>query len=236
MNHPGYIVDGIDLHPLNDERFDFPVVTEPQIFYVICHTPRCGSHYLARELWRTGCLGAPLEYFSHQMALGEMILRLGGQSPQDYVDRLLRVRTSSNAVFGFKTTSPEFLGHHDLVCPIKFIRMDREDRESQAISLAIATQTHQWTSAHAARGEPRYTDLDLAIAHNKLMWARGSWERFFTHEAIEPYQVLYEDFCQRPNVIVGEIANYLGVDMHPRKQIHHLPPIERQRTLDKMAA
>jgi LPS sulfotransferase NodH len=226
----------IDLYPLNDERLDFPVATEPQIFYAICHTSRCGSHYLARELWRTGCLGAPLEYFSFQMGMAEMIPRLGAQSSQDYVTRLFRVRTSSNGVFGFKTTSTRFLVHRDLMRPIKFIRMDREDRESQAISLAIATKTQQWTSAHAARGEPDYTAADLATAHDKVMHARSVWARFFTHEAIEPYQVMYEDFCQRPSEIVSEIADYLGVDLHPRKQINHLPPIERQRTLDKVAA
>lgn len=49
----------------NSDRFDFPPFEgEPQTRYVIASTPRCGSNFLQRALWRTGKAGAPEEYLT----------------------------------------------------------------------------------------------------------------------------------------------------------------------------
>ena len=48
-----------------EARFDFPHrATAPSRPYLLATVPRSGSTYLSHVLWRTGCLGAPLEYLN----------------------------------------------------------------------------------------------------------------------------------------------------------------------------
>lgn len=99
----------LSIHPLSNQSLDFPTATEPRIFYTICHTPRRGSHYLAREMWRTGCFGAPHEYFNVHIVMLEMSARLGARSLSEYAARLVRTRTGPNGVFGLKTAFIHFM-------------------------------------------------------------------------------------------------------------------------------
>ena len=69
---------------------------------MLAGTPRSGGNYLCHLLWRTGLMGAPMEYFNFHTLMLQMAVRLGVTSLADYVQRLLRVRTSPNGVFGYK--------------------------------------------------------------------------------------------------------------------------------------
>ena len=52
-----------------EAKFDFPVrVAGPERPYLLATVPRSGSTYLSHVLWRTGCLGAPLEYLNFDPA------------------------------------------------------------------------------------------------------------------------------------------------------------------------
>ena len=61
------MIDGIDTG--YEGKFDFPGRgTPPAITYMLATVPRSGSSYLSHLLWRTGCLGAPIEYLNHDPA------------------------------------------------------------------------------------------------------------------------------------------------------------------------
>src|SRR3954452_13784534 len=50
-------------------KFDFaPRVAGPERAYLLASLPRAGSTHFSHVLWRTGCLGALLEYLNFQPA------------------------------------------------------------------------------------------------------------------------------------------------------------------------
>ena len=52
-----------------EAKFDFPArAAAPERPYLLATVPRSGSTYLSHVLWRTGCLGAPLEYLNFDPA------------------------------------------------------------------------------------------------------------------------------------------------------------------------
>src|SRR5262249_13182638 len=89
-------------NPALTAKFDFPTPTKPTTFYMVASTPRSGSTYLCYQLWGTGQLGAPQEYFNYNSLMLEMAVRLGTTNIHDYVRRLFEIRTSANGVFAFK--------------------------------------------------------------------------------------------------------------------------------------
>ncbi|MDP6805700.1 MAG: Stf0 family sulfotransferase [Rhodospirillales bacterium] len=111
---------------------------------------------------------------------------------------------------------------------MNYIFMRRADRIDQAVSLAVATQTQQWTSGHEAVGKPVYSGDAIEQALRQIQHVENGWERVFERAGVEPYRLTYEDFRHRPDEIIGEIAAYLGVELSPELQIDNLPPIERQ--------
>ncbi len=222
------------LHPFNAESLDFPSAAAPKLFYVICSTPRCGSTYLAREMWLTGCLGAPHEYFNYFSVMLQMSARLGARTLADYSDRLVRARTGPNGVFGFKLHFDHFTffrtlsGQFQRFRPMKFIVMRRAGLVEQAVSNVIAIQTSRWTSSHDAVGEAVYSRDAVDRSIKLIMQMQRRWDDIFERTGTTPYRLDYEDFCRRPGELVGEIADHLGVVLSPRNRIGKLPPVERQ--------
>lgn len=222
------------VHPFTSESLDFPVPAAPRLFYVICSTPRCGSTYLAREMWRTGCLGAPHEYFNYYNVMLQMSARLGARNMTDYTDRLLRARTGPNGIFGMKLHLNhfrflyEFSEQYGRFTPIKFIWMNRTGLVEQAVSHVIAKQTGVWTAAQDEVGKVEYKHSSIERSVRVIKNMQAVWARFFKKTGAKPYRVNYEDFCSRPSEIIGEIADFLGVELSPGSRIGDLPPVEHQ--------
>ncbi len=222
------------LHPFNAKSLDFPSAAEPKLFYVICSTPRCGSTYLAREMWLTGCLGAPHEYFNFHSVMLQMSARLRARTLGDYSERLVRARTGPNGVFGFKLHYPDFnflrktSAQFQRFQPMEFIVMRRAGLVEQAVSHVIAKQTGRWTSSHDATGTTVYSRnaINRSIAMIKRNQRR--WDALFRRTGTTPYRLNYEDFCRRPGDLVGKIADDLGVVLSHGKRIGNLPPVDRQ--------
>ena len=222
------------LHPFNAESLDFPSAAKPKLSYVICSTPRCGSTYLAREMWLTGCLGAPHEYFNYQSVMLQMSARLGARNLEDYSDRMVRARTGPNGVFGFKLQYDHFAFFHNIsglfqrFLPMKFILMRRAGLVEQAVSHVIAMQTRCWTSSHDAVSEAVYSRDAVDRSIKFITQMHRHWNDYFERAGITPYRLDYEDFCRRPGELVGEIADHFGVALSHGKRIGNMPPIEHQ--------
>jgi hypothetical protein len=84
--------------------FDFPKWIEPpaRCELMIAATPRSGSSAFCLELWRTGVLGAPLEYanFGILEKIGRWMKRNGEMT--EYWREVQSVRTGANGVFSYK--------------------------------------------------------------------------------------------------------------------------------------
>lgn len=217
---------------VEEAAFDFPPGPPPRRFVMIASVPRSGSHFLAYRLWETGAVGAPIEYFNFNQTMFEIARRLQVGRFSEYLDTLLRLRTSPNGVFSFKA-------HHDQYTflnmaaglprlrPLQIVAIERRDRVAQAVSLAKALQTDRWNAGDAARAAPAYDFAQIAECLRALERQRERWERAYGQLRIEPVRVIYEDLLAAPAATVERVLAALALAREPGVSVT-LPPLERQ--------
>jgi trehalose 2-sulfotransferase len=226
---------------LNDARLDFRRSVPLRKSYVVASSYRCGSTFLCTELWRTGLLGAPWEYFNSRKGPKTLSIqdatmkRLKATSVQDYIAKLIACRTSKNGVFGLKAhfhdfeaalkKYPEMLG---TLAPVSYIFIDRRDKLAQAVSMARAMQTKSWISlAKPDLSKLRYDRDLISQCLGKSEMQRLGWQRWFEARDIKPIVVYYEDMMENPSAVVRSIVEHLDVqDDEPN--IIRLPPVKKQ--------
>jgi LPS sulfotransferase NodH len=222
---------------LSDERFDFGHGVPLRKSYVIASSARSGSTYLARSLAQTGLLGAPSEVFnSVTNEMQTLMARFKAYSHADYVAKLLAKRTSRNGVFGMKAHFHQFEAFLkkyppllEALAPITYIYIDRRDKVAQAVSMAKALQTDQWSSQW--RGSPRPTlryDRELiAKSMSEVELQDARWLRWFELHNITPFRVTYEDLIADPAAVVRGVIERLGVQDDEPDALD-IPAIEKQ--------
>ena len=215
-------------------EFDFPRWQgPPRLDYMIATLPRTGSTFLAHELWRTGQLGAPLEYLnfsgdSHYTDCADIDAQLA------HWDDVRATRTSPNGIFGQKMFL-HFLGELKRSNPIlltkirpqRIIYLSRRDKLAQSISYARAHQTGVWTAGAQPRRHERYSSAAIERARTWIDRQEAAWERLFIELGIDPYRVDYETMSSGSQIVVSEIAAYLGVDL-TGKRLANVPAPQRQ--------
>lgn len=223
-----------------EQEFDFPYKIEaPSKTYMVAAIPRTGSTHFCLSLWRTGCLGAPLEYINLKNR-DHTIDRLGGGDLVKYWKALLHVRTSKNGVFGFKSFVPNFKDIAvkseellALIAPAHVVYITRRDKIAQAASYARAVQTQAWFAGVKEQTAPRYDPALLKQAELWIAQQEDSWEKIFQLKEVDPIRVYYEDFLARPDETMAVVAGAMGVTLDPDARIQ-APEIERQA--DEMSA
>ncbi|MAT96722.1 MAG: hypothetical protein CL608_06220 [Anaerolineaceae bacterium] len=141
----------------------------PHTTYVICATPRSGSHLLAEAFQITGVAGNPDEYFIVNKAgqlenkQGNIASLYGKQPLESFHQLVLSLGSTPNGVFGiiiqwdylhhiftnFRTL-PQYKDLSDralldvLFYNPKYIWLQRRDKVRQAISWIKAHQTGEW--------------------------------------------------------------------------------------------
>jgi trehalose 2-sulfotransferase len=218
-----------------DERLDFNHFVPLRKSYIVASSYRSGSNYLCWELWRTGVLGAPVEFLNPYDALPVLMNRFKASSPSDYVKKLIERRSSKNGVFGLKTHSHHFeafLKQYPLLLealsPVTFIHINRRNKLAQAVSMAKALQTDFWTSRIESERPPVQYDRELiakCLAEVELQELK--WPRWFEAHKIIPFQVLYEDLIADGPKVVRSIVELLGVEDDEPDEVH-VPPMNRQ--------
>jgi len=211
-------------------QYDFPLATtEPRICYVIAATSRSGSTYLAHQLWATGVMGAPLEYFNYRCEMLQMARRMGALHIREYVRGLFALRTSPNGVFGFKTGLHVVIdaGLLPLFPNLRCVRITRSDRLAQAVSLAIAQQTDQWSSLGQPHGTAVYDAERIRKCLALIEKSEAETPALLSSIGLSPIEVCYEDLVADPGSVVGDILRRFGTE-HDRAHEVVLPQIERQ--------
>lgn len=197
-----------------DDVFDFPS-TEIKTRYVLCTTPRCGSHFLGHMLHQTGDFGYPLEYLNpgNWQVWRQRAAAAGFAKPLDYIKS---IRTGPNGVFGIKLhhehlelfleQEPDPLSYH-------FIHLTRQDIVRQAVSFAKAQQTNSWISDMEPTVTARYDYDQTAAKLAEISKGNVNWTAFLASNGQSPLSITYEATAAAPQNTVQDIAKFLKVDL-----------------------
>ena len=199
-------------HLMVGPEADFANPRTPNFFYVVAATPRSGSTFLCNELWRTGALGAPMEYFSFHRVMIAMIKRLQVDTFREYQEELLRLRTSPNGVFGFKAHFDQWeffriAGEFGRPVNLRFILIERRDIVAQAVSFSRALQTDRWGSNMVERKAKAYDFDHILDAMRELHRQLEGWRGWFPEQRITPLRVTYESLVTNPTDVIAGILS-----------------------------
>ena len=205
-----------------DEQFkrdyDFPRSKAVSTKYIICSTPRCGSHFLGHLLYRAGTFGYPLEYF-HPSNLPHWLARARQENEdKDLLTFLQKIRTSPNGCFGIKAhfTHLKFLERYIslniLACNYKFIFIRRKDLARQAISYSKALQTGVWISELESNNKAHYIKNSIKKCLNNINWQNACWLSFLNALGINFLDLQYESLREQPDKALQSIAYFLNVE------------------------
>jgi LPS sulfotransferase NodH len=211
--------------------------------YMLATIPRSGSTYCAIRLWKTGLLGAPMEYLNFRI-MGDLFHRLGytadqeGHIPptqiQNYWNDVQRLRTSPNGVFGYKMFTanyveiaqkyPEFLQQ---ITPNYVIYLVRRDLLGQAMSYSRAQRSKVWFADVANTPEVGYDYAHIKQCMQAIETQRQRWEAAFKLTGAEPIRIYYEDLMGDSSVTISSILSQMGIKEDAGAAID-VPMINRQ--------
>jgi len=210
---------------LTGAEFDTPVYEgDPPTKYMICSTGRSGSTLLCSLLHNTGVMGVPHEYFHFAQHGKLLIQRLidpklsRNVTTTEYLDTIMRHRTTPNGVFGIKAHFNQCQSHfksgliYKHFGDMKYVAIRRRDMVAQAVSLVIASQTGKWTSHEKKQKEPIYSYENVEGAMTVGVFHNYMWDLFFQENGIEACIVYYEDLLERPSEEVQRVVDFVGVD------------------------
>jgi LPS sulfotransferase NodH len=215
-------------------RFDheFPPGTEVTCAYVVCSVPRSGSSLLCELLCLSGVAGAPTEYLDAEQRR-RFCEAWGARDLDEYVAMLLDKKTSPNGVFGLKTHFDQMgatLGDRDLFDvfgDLRVVYIRRADHVEQAVSYAIAMQSNQWASTHAATGPAVFDRAQITRLLDQIERDEQRWEEWFAVHDVAPLRIEYADLVADRLGTTAEVLGHLGID--PGDDLDGLEPtLERQ--------
>ncbi len=214
-------------------KFDFPLRVNAR--YMIATIPRTGSTYLCHRLWRTGCLGAPLEYLNP--AFYERIMQANELAELEvYWQQIQARRTSLNGVFGWKMFTPSYVRIAEQVpallpriAPDHVIYLTRRDKIEQAVSYAMAIDSGAWFSGAERTAQPTYSREAVERALRMIEQQEQSWQRIFERTACSYLPMYYEDVIADWQGAVRSIADFCGVPLGAELDVlPHVPLPDKQ--------
>jgi len=241
------MLDGIETG--YKEKFDFPQRADPpRLLYMLASVPRSGSTFLSHVLWRSGCLGAPLEYLNF---LPGSPYHAAHGAPKRQVAlwrSALQRRTSPNGVFGAKCFSAQLRDLQQanpalLIAvmaallptdrPAFVVRLKRRDPIAHAISYARAALSGVWHKMQEAPGGADVQFSAKAVDHARrlLDQQEADWDLLFAEMGIEPLVLWHEDVIAQPAQATQAVADFLAVTLDPAAAVD-VPEIERQADSD----
>lgn len=224
--------------------FDFPRTTKKDFSYMLAAVPRSGSTYLAIQLWRTGILGAPMEYLNLKAMAKQMMPRFGisGERAYDlseleilnYWNKVCSVRTSPNGVFGYKMffvifndILKTYQNIYDLIRPDFVIYLQRKDAILQAISYSRAIRSKAWFANIQNTQEVPYDYKHILGCKAGIKKQYEFWDNVFSQAGIDPICVYYEDMLEDPRAVVDQIISEMGLTRDPAAELD-IPVIDKQ--------
>jgi LPS sulfotransferase NodH len=203
--------------------------------YVLCGTPRTGSTLLCSLLSSTGVLGRPESYFREpdEVAWATRFgLATEGGDVRDYrafVKAARSAGTSSNGVFGVRimwgslARMIDGLGRvpgksdlpilEEVLGPLTFVHLRREDIAAQAVSWCRAEQTGYWQRGDVVAREPHQDIAHMRLLMETIREHNAAWRAWFDAQGVEPHTVAYEQLVADRRRVVRGIAAKLAVEL-----------------------
>lgn len=220
-----------------DAAYDFDCYEKDRtrMDYMIAATPRSGTTHLSVELWRTGAMGAPLEYLNPPFRK-RIQKRLGTNDDIVKYWRAVRnVRTSPNGVFGYKMFISDYIGCARLypellprIAPTKVLVLTRSDIVDQAVSYCKAIQSGAWYSGVKCIRKPIYNSRLIMYCIRALRYQFDFWSELFRLTNTKVCRITYEDLVRDLDGVVRGIAEFLEVELYCNTSIY-LPRMRIQR-------
>ena len=230
-------------------KFDFPLRSKkPERTYLLVSVPRAGSTFFSHVLWRTGCLGAPLEYLNFEAAGPYGFAAKSADMQRALWQSVLKRRCSPNGVFGLKVFPIQLEQlHHDnppLLDKVlsamlprggerRIVYLRRRDRFAQVVSYARASLSGVWRKEQESgtAASINYSQEALEAAERGIAFQEEVWARMLNDLAIAPLEIWHEDVIADPPAAAQRVARYMGVSLDPGAAIE-VPGIERQNPGD----
>lgn len=230
------------INQLYGKEYDFNCGHTPSITYMLATLPRSGSTFCSIHLWRTGLLGAPMEYLNFRV-MGKLFNRLGYQpTKQGYLSQnkvrkywrdIQLLRTSPNGVFGYKMFTSNYLEiakHHPrllgMISPNRVIYLTRKDEIGQAISFSRAARSKIWFAGFSNSDHTEYDFDHISFFHKKISLQKRSWENIFALTNCRPIRIYYEDLLLDPETVIKDAKIQMGIET--LSEPIFIPLIERQ--------
>jgi LPS sulfotransferase NodH len=192
------------------------------VAYVVCSTPRSGSGLLCRGLAATRQLATPLEYLNPELRMVFAERWGSGPTLDAYLDALHARRTTATGVFGLKMhwtqleqaaieagASPAEL--LERVAPSsQLVRITRQDRVAQAVSLWRAGRSGVWSPVSGAAYEEQaeYDFDEISGCLGAIERAERAWDDLLA--GADPLVVEYEQLARDYAGTVARVARHLG--------------------------
>jgi LPS sulfotransferase NodH len=186
--------------------------------YVIATHPRSGSNYFCQLLSSTGVLGRPDEFFTSGYLVNE---GLDPADPASLEETMRRFETNSltgNGIravklFWFDVQPLARVGLLDRFNGLAWVRLERNDKLAQAVSVSRALRTGNLTSQMTkAETDLSFDYADIRLRLQRLRRMEQQWQGFFDHAGITPLEVRYEDVSADPQHQVDRLATVLGIE------------------------
>jgi LPS sulfotransferase NodH len=234
-----------------EERHDFPFRLEPpERVYLMASIPRSGSTFLSHILWKTGCLGAPLEYLNFLPGSPYGFAHQDPAKQNELWRSALQRRTSPNGVFGVKCfpaqlhwtrqNNPDLYVHFmKRMLPhgpsAHVIRLRRRDETAHAISLARASLSGVWRKEQEPEGGAEVAFSEAAFRRAKVLLQSDEeiWNALQGQARFTPLDMWYEDVVSDPALATRSVAAYLGVSLDPGSQVS-IPVVDKQGERDAL--
>jgi LPS sulfotransferase NodH len=105
----------------------------------------------------------------------------------------------------------------DAVFPnLSYVQITRTDKVRQAVSLWKAVQTQAWRrdrdAGDTAAVEPEFSFRAINYLVRMLTAHDASWDAYFLGLGLEPLKVTYEELAERPEPVVRNVLDHLGID------------------------
>ena len=205
---------------------------------MVATIPRSGSTHFCMELWRSGVLGAPMEY-PNAPYITILKNRLNPVANMiEYWSEIKRRRTSPNGIFGYKMFMTNYMecakDYPELlqeIAPDKVIFLTRKNIVAQAISYSRAIQSKAWFAGVAHAKEPEYDPDHIQSCENAIRMQTVFWEEMFLLTEAQVYRVTYEDLLESPHSVIEGVCDHVGVKFNGTNAID-VPPIQVQRNAE----
>lgn len=217
-------------------KFDFPTRREkPAIELMVASVPRSGSTAFCFELWRTGLLGAPLEYANLRLMKRQLRWKKSLRSELRYWSILQRVRTSPNGVFSYKFFVQDYNGLLQgapklipRIAPTHVIYFTRKDKVAQAVSYSKAVKSGRWFATERGDNHPDYEREHVERFLNSVKQQESAWESIFRDTESVVFRTTYEELLvDRRGVVDRVLAHVLGSS--DRSSPLNIPELSIQR-------